>query len=253
LETSQGEGWAITVAADQRAMSELAADMISDQLTVNPHSVLSLPTGSTPLTLFDILAARTARGVVDFSNVTFFSLDDYLGLKPSDANSLSGWLVREFLHRVNLQAENVHLVPSDNPSPIEAANVYDAELTRRGGFDLVVLGMGENGHIAFNEPGSDATTRTRVVDLTPETREQAAAYWDDQFPMPAQAMTIGMANILEARRIVLLVSGEAKAPILNEALSGAISPRVPASLLRLAGPRLHVFTDADAASTLNSA
>ncbi len=245
------EGWALTVTADRVGMSAIAADVIAGQISANPRSVISLPTGSTPLILFDILAARCARGDIDFGEATFFSLDDYLGLRATDANSLSGWLERAFLDRVNLQADRVHQVPAGDPMPLSAALEYDAELSRRGGFDLVVLGMGENGHIAFNEPGSDESTRTRVVTLTPETREQAAAYWDYQFPIPAQAMTVGMANILEARRIVLLVSGAAKAPTLHQALSGEISSRIPASLLRLAGSRLHILADEEAAAELD--
>lgn len=251
LVPNEREGWSITVAADHEAMSALAAGFIIAQIAANPRCVLSLPTGSTPLALFDILAAQDARGDVDFSNVTFFSLDDYLGLQPSDANSLSGWLERAFLNRVAIQPDNIHLVPAAASSPVEAAAAYEAELTRRGGFDLVVLGMGENGHIAFNEPGSGPTSRTRVVDLAPETREQAAAYWDDRYRIPDQAMTIGMANILDARQIVLLVSGAAKAHTLREALTGKTTPRVPASLLRLAGPRLNIFADVAAASGLN--
>lgn len=231
-------------------MSARAADVISDQIAVNPRCVLSLPTGSTPLMLFDILAARCARGDIDFREVTFFSLDDFLGLHPADPNSLSGWLNQAFLSRVNLHEDHVHLVPAAAPSPGAAADAYEDELSRHGGFDLVVLGMGENGHIAFNEPGADASTRTRVVDLTPETREQAAAYWDRQFPIPTQAVTVGVATILEARRIVLMVSGTGKASILRSALAGEIAPHIPASLLRLAGPRLQFLADEEAASDL---
>ena len=252
LDSGNREGWAITVAADPQAMSEFVADLVASQITANPRTVLSLPTGSTPLPLFDVLAASAARGELDFSKVTFFSLDDYLGLSPSDPNSLSGWLERAFLSQVNLQSANVHLIPAQDPSPDVATIAYDGEIGRQGGFDLIVLGMGENGHIAFNEPGSDATTRTRVVDLTPETREQAAAYWDDRFSMPTQAMTIGMATILEAHQIVLLVSGLAKAPTLRDAMTGEISSHNPASLLRLAGSRLLVVADAAAASAMTS-
>lgn len=251
LEFKHNEGWAITIATDHRTVSALVADVIAEQVAATPNIVWSLPTGSTPIPLFDILAARAAREEIDFRNVVFFSLDDYLGLHPSDPNSLSGWLQREFLNRVNVQPANVHLIPADDPIPGEAARHYDADLTRCGGFDLVVLGIGENGHIAFNEPGSEASTRTRVVEMTPETREQAAGYWNDQFRMPGQAMTIGMANILEARQIVLLVTGSVKATVLAEALTGDISHHVPASILRLAGARLHIFADASAASQLN--
>jgi glucosamine-6-phosphate deaminase len=250
LDTAHTEGWSISVGTDSVAISVRAAEIVREHVAANPQGVLSLPTGTTPLVLFDLLAVHCARGDIDFSEVEFYSLDDYLGLHPTDPTSLSGWLERAFVHRVNLRPDHVHLIPAADPSPREAAAAYDGELTRRGGFDLVVLGMGENGHIAFNEPGADASTRTRVVDLTSETREQAAAYWGNRFPVPTQAMTVGMANILEAESIVLMVSGVAKAPVLRRALVGEISAHIPASLLRLAGPRLRILSDEDAASEL---
>jgi glucosamine-6-phosphate deaminase len=242
--------WKLTVVPDVAAMSDLAADVIARTIQEKPDSVLSLPTGSTPLPLFDRLVQRAAAGEIDFSRIEFFCLDDYLGLTPQDPNSLTGWLWQEFLGCVPIPRDNVHEVPAAASDPDAAALAYDAELSALGGLDLAVVGIGANAHVAFNEPGSPVDSRTRVVDLTPETVAQAAGYWGGSIAMPTRAMTIGIANLLEAKQIVLLASGISKAEALQHTLEGPIGPDVPASFLRLAESRLHVIADAEAASEL---
>ncbi len=248
---TRADRWQLTIASDAAAMSELAADAVAEVIRATPEAVITVPTGSTPLHLFDILVARAHRQEIDFGRVHLFSLDDYLGLSIDDPNSLSGWLSRAFLRRIAFAPDRVHLIPANADDPQSAALEYDRALARQGGFDIAVVGMGENGHVAFNEPGSDASSRTRVVDLTPETVAQASAYWGNRYPIPARAMTVGIANLLEARRIVLIVSGAAKAGALQRALEGPTEPSTPASLLRLAGPRFEVIADRDAASLLS--
>jgi glucosamine-6-phosphate deaminase len=247
------EQWQLTIVLDIAAMSERAADIVTETIRERPNAVLTLPTGSTPLHLFDILAARSARKEIDFSRVELFTLDDYLGLSGTEPNSLTAWLKKSLLERVNLQPGHVHLVPAGAADPFAAARAYDRALSDRGGFDLAVLGVGENGHIAFNEPGSGVDSRARIVDLTPETVAQASAYWDNAYPVPTQAMTVGIANLLEAKRIVLLASGKSKAAALRRALEAPMSDDVPASFLRLAGSRLEVIADTNAASELTQA
>ncbi len=244
------ESWRITVTPDAEAMSELAADAVLETIRGRPDAVITLPTGATPLHLFDILARRYADGDVDFSGVRFFSLDDYLGLTGDEPNSLTAWLRKAFLDRVNLAPENVHLAPAGAEDPVEAAAAYDRALSAYGGFDLAVVGIGGNGHVAFNEPDCAADSRTRVVDLTSETVAQASAYWNDTLPIPTRALTVGIANMLESKRIILLASGRAKAVALQRALEGPVGSEIPASFLRLAASRLEVLADADAASLL---
>jgi glucosamine-6-phosphate deaminase len=245
--------WNLTIVPDIGALSDAAADVVAETIRGKPGAVITLPTGATPLHLFDVLAARAARGEIDFSQVVFFSLDDYLGLSGTEPNSLTSWLRAEFLDRVNLHEERTYLVPAGAAEPTAAAIAYDREITNKGGFDLAVLGIGANGHIAFNEPGSRVDSRTRVVNLTTQTVSQAAAYWPDALPVPDRAMTVGIANLLEARRIVLLASGTAKAEALRQALEEPVSSENPASFLRLAGPRLEIIADIDAASRLSRA
>ncbi len=248
---TSAEGWTLTIVPDASVMSAVAADALADVLRADPGAAVTVPTGRTPLGMFDVLAARAARGEIDFSQATLFCLDDYLGVSPEDPNSLTGWLWRSLIARINIDPARVHVVPATADDPAQAAFDYERELSAHGGLDLAVLGMGANGHVAFNEPGAAADSRTRVVDLAPETVAQGSGYWDDTIPVPDRAMTVGVGTLLEARRIVLIVSGNAKAAALRRALDEPMSPETPASWLRLAGPRLHVIADEEAASELS--
>lgn len=246
------EGWKLTIVPDIAAMSTRAADRIEETIRVKPNAAISLPTGSTPLHLFDILAARVARGEIDFSRADLYCLDDYLGLTGDDPHSLTHWLREALIRRVNFAPSHVHEVPAAAANPDVAAGAYDRDLAEHGGLDLAVVGIGPNGHVAFNEPGAEPSSRTRVVDLQPETVAQASSYWQNAYAMPRKAMTVGIANILEARQIILIASGAAKAAAVQRALEGQIGPDVPASFLRRAGSRLEVILDKDAAAELSA-
>jgi glucosamine-6-phosphate deaminase len=202
--------------------------------------------------MFDILAARATRGEVDFSGVHLFCLDEYVGVTPKDPVSLTRWLWDAFLHRIGLSADRVHSLPSTANDLVAAASEFDHAIAARGGLDLAVLGLGPNGHIGYNEPGSSADSRTRVVTLTPESRSQAAAYWEGAVQIPDRAMTMGVGTLLEAKQIVLLVTGEAKAEMLRRTVEQPMSADVPASWLRIAGPRLTIIADEAAASELST-
>jgi len=143
------------------------------------------------------------------------------------------------------------MLPTTAEDPAGSAASFDRELVQRGGLDLAVLGLGPNGHIGYNEPGSPLESRTRVVNLTSESVRQAAAYWSGDVSVPGEAVTLGVGTLLEAKRIVLIVSGDAKSAILRRALEESPSAEVPASWLRLAGDRLHVIADREAAKALS--
>src|SRR5688572_12928397 len=246
------ENWKFSIFRDASAASEAAADRVAATIANESDATIALPTGSTPLIMFDILAARAARGEIDFSGVHLFCLDEYVGVTPEDRVSLTRWLRDAFLQRVGLPAEHVHPLPSTADDLVAAASEFDQAIAARGGLDLAVLGLGPNGHIGYNEPGSRADSRTRVVTLTPESRSQAAAYWEGAAEIPARAMTMGVATLLEAKQIVLLVTGAAKAKMLRRTLEEPMSADVPASWLRLGGPRLTIIADEAAASELSS-
>jgi glucosamine-6-phosphate deaminase len=241
----------VTVVPDASAMSMMAADVVAETIRRKPDAAICLPTGSTPLGMFDVLASRAASGELDFSRVELYCLDEYVGVGRCDPNSLTGWLWSAFVTRVGIDPQRVRMLPTTEEHPAEAAAVFDRDLRHRGGLDLAVLGLGPNGHIGYNEPGSPLASRTRVVELTPESIRQAAAYWSDPVQVPNLAITLGVGTLLEADRIVLIVSGPAKAQILRRALEEPASSDVPASWLRHAGQRLQVIVDQDAAKELS--
>ena len=249
--TIGSENWNLTVFRDSLAASQGAADVVSAVIAGNPHAAISFPTGSTPLGMFDVLAARAARGEIDFSVVTIFCLDEYVGVTPEDPNSLTRWLREGFLNRIGIKPAQLRSLPVTANDLIAAAAEYEESIAARGGLDLAILGLGPNGHIGYNEPGSTADSRTRVIELTPESRNQASDYWEGAVPIPDRAMTIGVGTLLEARQILLLVLGEAKAGMLRRTLDEPMIADVPASWLRMAGPRLNVIVDEAAASDLS--
>jgi glucosamine-6-phosphate deaminase len=240
----------VTVVGDYDAMSTMAADAVERLITKKPEAVLSLPTGSTPLGLFGELLARVRAGKVDFSRAHLFCLDEYVGVNREDPNSLTGFLDRSFLHGAGFDPDRVHILPSEAEDLDAAATAYEAKLSDLGGLDLVILGLGPNGHIAYNEPGSAADSRTRVLTLTPQSIEQAEAYWEESVATPHRAITMGVATLLEARAIILIVSGAAKAEMLRRTLKDPMTPDVPASFLQKATDRLTVIADEDAAAEL---
>lgn len=240
----------VKVVADYEAMSREAARLVAEAVAEKPNLVLALPTGSTPLGMFRELLEMRATGTLDLSRATFFCLDEYLGAAPEDDNSLTGWLLKEFMAPAGIRAEQLHLVPSSDPEPSVAAARYEAELAAYGGLDLAVLGLGPNGHIAFNEPGSERDSRTRVLDLTDESIEQSAGYWDDGRQAWTKAMTMGVGTLLEAKRIALIVSGDAKAEMLRKSLHDQPTAEVPASWLQDVADKTIVIADEAAASLL---
>ena len=248
--TTSREQWKLTIVPGPAEVAHHGADRVVVAVRHESDLVLSVPTGSTPLGMFDALAQRSQRGDVDFSHVELFCLDEYVGLTVEDPNSLTAWLMKAFAERVGIAASRVHTLPATDDDLAWAARSYEASLTALGGLDLAVLGLGPNGHVAYNEPGSAADSRTRVVDLTAESIAQASAYWHNSVPIPSTALTIGIATLLEARHIVLLVTGQAKAEILRLALAEPMSANVPASWMRRAGPRLEIIADEAAADRL---
>lgn len=242
--------YTVAVADDYAQLSDMAANVVSETLARTPAAALTLPTGDTPLGMYRELVRRIDASELDFSQAQFFCLDDYLGATPEHEASLTRWLKAVFLDPGHLPAANVHYVPTTAADPVTAAAGYDQAIADCGGLELAVVGLGPNGHIGFNEPGSGPDDPTRVVDLQAATRAQSAAYWDGHADIPAQAMTMGLGTILKAKRIVLIVSGEGKAEIVRKSLEDPETLEVPGSFLRRAGARLEVILDPGSASAL---
>lgn len=211
-----------------------AADMIAEEIRGSGAPVLGLATGRTMESIYQLLVRDHDAGTLDFSGTTSFNLDEYVGLLPTDTNSYSHYMQEHLFSHVNMPAGQGH-VPNGVAVDLEAECArYEAAIRAAGGLGLQLLGIGETGHIGFNEPPSAFDSRTRVVHLDDVTRRQnSAMFGDDPERVPERALTMGVGTILEARRLVLVAVGEGKAAIVDEALNGPISEAVSATAIRL--------------------
>lgn len=214
------------IVKDYREMADRAAEMVLQRLQEKPNLVLGLATGSTPLGLYERLVESYQRGKTDFSRVTSFNLDEYCGLAHNHPQSYRYFMSKYLFSGVNIDYRRVHF-----PSEEEGGDEYEQAIVEAGGIDLQILGIGRNGHIGFNEPGSDFKSRTRVVDLTEMTVKDNARFFAQPEEVPRQAVTMGLATIMEAKEILLLVSGESKALVMERLMTEKPSVDVPASVL----------------------
>lgn len=239
----------VHVAASPDEFARLGADVVTRQLGARPDSVLALPTGATPLPLYAELARRCAESALSFSEVHSFNLDEYVGLDPEHSASYHAYMLEHFFSKVDIDMARVQL-PNGLASDLEAECArYERAIASVGGLDLAVVGLGVNGHLGFNEPGTPFDTRTHVTSLAPETIDHNVRYFGDRARVPRQAITMGIATIFEARRVLLLASGESKTAAVRAALEGPVSVGVPASVLQ-AHPHVTVVLDKDAAALL---
>lgn len=224
----------VTVYPNDRMAARALADRIVASLSANPRLVLGLPTGRTPVRLYHELAARAGSGGADFSRARTFNLDEFLGIPPSHPGSYRQFMETHLFSRVNIPAENVHFLNGAAPDPVAECARYEEAIAAAGGIDVQILGIGTNGHIGFNEPARELQARTHRATLTRETRRSnAALFGGDSDAVPAEAMSMGMATILQARSIVLLATGRSKARCIDRAVHGPIATELPASFLQL--------------------
>ena len=238
------------VCRDARSASLEAAKRFIAQIQHNPKSVLGLATGGSPVETYRFLIEAHQRGDVDFSSVTTFNLDEYLGLAAGHRQSFRYFMQQQLFDHINVPLEST-FVPDG--LAIDVANhcaSYELMIRQAGGIDLQLLGIGHNGHIAFNEPGSAMDSRTRQVSLTPETIEKNARFFDSIDEVPRHAITMGIGTIMEARKIVLVAFGEAKADAVSKMLLGPIDESHPASVLQTHA-NVTVIMDEAAASGLS--
>lgn len=242
-------GLEVLLVEDAEHLAWAAAQLVSGVLRCQPRSTLALPTGRTPVGMYAALVEMYRQGVVSFAQAITFNLDEFVGIPRSHPGSYYTYMRRHLFDLVDLVLARAH-VPNGSASDLKAeCDRYESEITRAGGIDLAVLGIGENGHIGFNEPGSPIDSRTRVVDLTPASAAANAYLFGDRGAVPRQAVTMGVGTILEARRLALLASGRDKASALRQALLGPITSDLPASSLQLHSDVV-VLADREAASRL---
>jgi glucosamine-6-phosphate deaminase len=205
--------------------SAVAQEVLA-QIKRKPDSVLVFPTGNTPLGLFKQLVQAKRQHSADFSRAHFVILDEYVDLAPGDPRSLTGWLKRELLDPLEVPLSHTHGFE-------EGVVKMESAISRLGGIDLAILGLGQNGHLAFNEPGSAFNSRTRRVELTPESIKSNAVYWGGEDRVPRHGFTLGLATLADARSLILMVSGASKADILSQTLKRPVSPAIPATCFRV--------------------
>ena len=194
--------------------------------------MLGLATGSSPVGMYRRLAEQYRQGQLDFSAVTSVNLDEYCGLSPEDPQSYRYFMEENLFRHINIRRENTFVPDGLDPDHAAVCAAYDARIAALGGIDLQVLGIGNNGHIGFNEPDDHFTVGTHVVALKESTIQANARFFEDIAQVPTHAVTMGMGAILQAKRILLLAGAE-KAAIVRQAMEGPVTPQVPASLLQL--------------------
>ena len=235
--------------ADYTAMSRQAANLISAQVIVKPNCVLGLATGSTPIGTYKQLIEWYNKGDLSFAQVRSVNLDEYKGLSGDHDQSYRYFMQNNLFNHVDIDVANTS-VPNGMAEDANAeCAAYDAHIRELGGIDLQLLGMGHNGHIGFNEPADEFVGPTHVVELTQSTIDANKRFFASEADVPRYALTMGMAAILQARSVVVVVSGEDKADIVYKSVFGPITPRVPASLLQL-HPNVTVVGDEAAFSVL---
>jgi glucosamine-6-phosphate deaminase len=223
----------VMIFPDETTVARSLARRIAAAADANPTLVLGLPTGRTPLALYRELGALHAEGA-DLSRVTTFNLDEFLGIPPSHPGSYRTFMEEHLFRHVNIPVERHNFLNGAAPDPERECARYERAIAEAGGIDLMILGIGTNGHIGFNEPARELQARTHRVELKAETRRSnAALFGGDPATVPAEALSMGMASILDARAVVLLATGSAKASCVERVVNGPLTTDLPASFLQL--------------------
>lgn len=218
---------------DYDALSRRAANIIAAQMTLKPDCVLGLATGSSPIGTYKCLIEKYENGDIDFSQVKTANLDEYKGLTRDNDQSYYYFMHQNLFDHVNIPAENTHLPNGMEPDSQKECQEYTNLIQSLGGVDLQLLGIGHNGHIGFNEPGEAFDKQVHCVNLTQSTIEANKRFFASADDVPKQAYTMGIKTIMQAKKILIVASGEDKAEIVRDAFFGPITPKVPASVLQL--------------------
>ncbi len=240
----------VIIKSTYEEMSQAAAEEVAKILNAKPNAVLGMATGSTPLGLYQELVRMHRDDGLDFSQVTTFNLDEYVGLPVSHPQSYHYFMHEHFFQHVNIPRQNVY-IPSGTTNNYSAfCDWYERRIEECGGIDLQILGIGSDGHIAFNEPGSSLSSRTRLKTLARQTIEDNARFFERAEDVPIYAITMGVGTILDARNLLLLANGDKKANAVASAIEGPVTAMITASALQL-HPAAKAFVDDGAASELN--
>jgi len=239
----------VIVVKDKEEMGKRTGEIVAAEMRKKAHFVLGLATGSTPIPLYQELARLNKEGVIDCSTTTTFNLDEYVGLLPEHDQSYRHFMNKNLFDHINIDKKNTH-VPNGMAKDIEAfCEEYEQMIDDMGGVDMQVLGIGSNGHIGFNEPGSSLGSLTRIKTLTKSTIQDNARFFEKIEDVPTLAITMGIGTVMKAKKVILLANGANKADVVAAALEGPITSKVPASVLQLHRFATFVITE-DAASKI---
>jgi glucosamine-6-phosphate deaminase len=242
----------VIILPSSKEIGALAADVIEALVRNKSNAVIGLATGSSPLPIYNELARRHDEEGLNFTQVRGFALDEYVGLPVGHFESYREVIRREFTNRVDVAPENVHGPDGASEDIVAACRQYEDAIVAAGGIDLQILGVGTNGHIGFNEPGSSLASRTRIKTLAEQTRQDNARFFDNIDQVPHHVVTQGLGTIMDARHLVLVATGAGKADAVRDFVEGPVSASCPASILQF-HPRATVIIDEAAASKLSGA
>ena len=228
-------------------MSIAAADTLIHEILNKPDLVLALPTGKTPLKMYKLLSKSYKKKKVDFSKVTSFNLDEYYPIKKTNKNSYSHYMDENLFNHINIKKSNINILNGETNNPRKECDNYERKIKNK--IDLAILGIGVNGHIGFNEPGSGFNSKTRLVSLTKETRKINSKFFRKIKQVPDKALTIGLGTIMSSKKIILLASGKNKAKAIKHLVQGNLDKNYPASILKKHN-NLVIILDKKAASLL---
>ncbi len=241
----------VIITSSYDEICEKAARIIQQEWQKKNNLVLGLATGETPLGVYKKIIEMNQRKEIDFSSIIAFSLDEYLGLEEEHPQSFAFYMKENFFRHTNIKMENIFRLEGKPPDIETHCQEYEEKIKSYGGIDIQMLGIGRNGHIGFNEPGSSLSSRTRVKTLAEETIRDNARFFTDEQEVPRFCLTMGIGTVMEAKIIILLASGKGKSDAIKSCVEGAVTASVPASALQL-HPRVKILVDEEAGSLLTN-
>ena len=239
----------IRIYKNPEEIGKAAAALFASEIISNPKCVLGMATGSTPLPTYEALVEMANNRIIDFSSVRTFNLDEYVGIDRSHEQSYYRFMFDNLFSKVNIDPKNVQVPYCYSPDTNEDGEKYDAAIDAAGGIDLQILGIGNNGHIAFNEPCEVFPFGTHIVELTESTIEANKRFFNSADEVPKKAISMGIGSIMKARKIILIATGAAKSEAVKAMVKGQVDPQCPASVLQLHS-NVTIFLDEAAASAL---
>lgn len=239
----------VVIVKNYHELSVKGTQLVADQITNKKNTVLGLASGQTPIGMYQELINMFKRGKIDFSEVVTFNLDEYYGLAPEHPQSYYYYMWNTFFKHINIKKENIYLLNGVTENIMQECNQYEYLIQKNGGIDLQILGIGDNGHLGFNEPAIGLNSKTHLVNLSEETIQANSHYFNNIQEIPKQAITMGIGTIMKAKKIILLASGRKKSHAIEKTINGPVSTEVPATILQL-HPDVKLLIDKEAASQL---